>query len=130
MGALPQLARRLRRAELIKLLFEKLKAQRARGHRSGVTRIEIPVHPHDDPKTCQDWQTIDVPDEIVQHLQARNRKHFGQAHGTPFTCEPLNNALGFCGDGPGADAILSGQYRDHSIPGFGSLIDGNILIWL
>ena len=72
------------------------------------------MHPAEDPKTCQDWQTIDVPDEIVKHLQARNRKHFGQAHGTPFTCEPLNNDLGFCGDGPGADAILNGQYRGHS----------------
>ena len=102
------LLRRLRRAEKIKALFEKLKALRARGQRGGVTRIEIPVHPCEDPKTCNDWQTIDVPDEIVYHLQA-------QAHGTPFTCEPLITDIGFCGDGLGAEDILQGQYQSHPL---------------
>ena len=109
------LLRRLRRAELIKRLFDKLKTLRARGHQSGVTRIEIPLHPNEDPKTCDDWQTIDVPDEIVHHIQARNRKHFGQAHGTPFTCEPLKTEMGFCGDGPGSEALLQGQYHSHPL---------------
>jgi hypothetical protein len=109
------LLRRLRRAELIKRLFDKLKTLRARGHQSGVTRIEIPLHPSEDPKTCDDWQTIDVPDEIVHHIQARNRKHFGQAHGTPFTCEPLKTEMGFCGDGPGSEALLQGQYHSHPL---------------
>lgn len=109
------LLRRLRRAEKIKALFEKLKTLRARGHRGGVTRIEIPVHPCEDPKTCTEWQTIDVPDEIVHHLQARNLKHFGQAHGTPFTCEPLITDIGFCGDGLGTEEILQGQYQSHPL---------------
>jgi hypothetical protein len=105
----------LRRCERIKQLFDKLKAARARGQRSGVTRIEIPVHPQADPKTCTEWQTIDVPDEIVMHLQSRNRKHFGQADGTPFTIDALFHDLGFCGDGPGTDDILKGQYQQHSL---------------
>jgi exonuclease III len=113
--ALSTLLRRLRRTELIKRLFEKLKAIRARSQRSGVTRIEIPVHPFTDPKTCTEWQTIDVPEEIVHHLQCRNRKHFGQADGTPFTRAPLMNDIGFCGEGVGTDEILQGQYQSHPL---------------
>jgi hypothetical protein len=58
---------------------------------------------------------IDVPDEIVMHLQSRNRKHFGQADGTPFTTDALLHDLGFCGDGPGTDDILEGQYQQRSL---------------
>ena len=63
-----------------------------------------------DPKQCNEWQVIDVPSEIVSQLQHRNRLHFGQAHGTPFTVPPLSNDLGFSGDGPGAASILQGTY--------------------
>ena len=102
--------RRLQRAEEIKRLFSKLRSVRTKNERRGVTAIEIPVHPDVDPKTCTEWQTIDVPTEIVEHLQARNKIHFGQAHGTPFTIPPLSHDLGFCGDQPGAEDILRGRY--------------------
>jgi hypothetical protein len=108
-----KLLRRLQRAEEIKLLFEKIRSVRDKGQRQGVTRIEIPVHPESDPKTCSEWQTIDVPTEIVEQLQRRNRAHFGQAHNTPFTIPPLSDDLGFCGDRHGAIDILNGRY-DHS----------------
>ena len=52
---------------------------------NGITRIEIPTDPNDDPKKCTEWQTIDVPTDILYHLQTRNRQHFGQARNTPFT---------------------------------------------
>jgi hypothetical protein len=88
----------------------KLRAARLSGQRKGVTSVEIPVHPDSDPKTCTEWQTIDVPSEVVEHLQKRNRTHFGQAHGTPFTVPPLSSDLGFCGDTSGTDNILNGRY--------------------
>jgi hypothetical protein len=47
----------------------------------------------------------------VENLQRRNRQHFGQAHGTPFTVDPLAEDLGFCGDSPNADLILDGNYQ-------------------
>jgi hypothetical protein len=53
---------------------------------------------------------IDIPSEIVENLQKRNRRHFGQAQGSPFTIDPLATDLGFCGDSPNADNILAGQY--------------------
>ena len=74
------------------------------------TRLEIPKHPADDPKYCTEWQVIDVPSEIVQHLQQRNQKGFGQAHGTPFTVPPLSTALQFTGEGPGTNDILTGAW--------------------
>ena len=76
--------------------------------RRGVTRLEIPDNPDDDPKTCVAWRMIDVPTEIVEQLQRRNRKHFGQAHGTPFTVPPLSTGLGYTGDGQLSELILNG----------------------
>jgi exonuclease III len=109
-AALAVLLRRMHRVEAIKRLFAKLRAARVKGNRKGVVALEIPVHPESDPKTCSEWRTIDVPTEIVEQLQRRNRKHFGQADGSPFTVPPLSDGLGFCGDGEIADDILHGRY--------------------
>lgn len=75
-----------------------------------MTRIEIPVHPEQDPKVCTDWQMIDIPSEVLYHLQKRNRKHFSQALGTPFTVPPLSIDLGFTGAGVAVPSVLRGQY--------------------
>ena len=108
--------RRIRRAEAIKQLFDKIKFARSSSTtRRGVTMIEIPVHDGADPKTCTEWQTIDVPTSIVQHLQLRNQKHFSQASGTPFTTDPLTSDLGFLGNTIYADDILDGIYDTHPL---------------
>ena len=106
-----KLLRRLKRNEKVKRVTEKIKASREREQRQGVTRIEIPQPPSADPKTSMDWQTIDIPSEIVEHLQRRNRQHFGQAQGTPFTIDPLANDMSFCGDSSLADSVLEGTYQ-------------------
>ncbi|KAI2491604.1 hypothetical protein MHU86_22948 [Fragilaria crotonensis] len=106
-----RLLRRLKRNEKVKRVCEKIKAARNQGQPRGVTRLEIPSPPTADPKTCTEWQTIDIPSEIVENLQQRNRHHFGQAHGSPFTIDPLASDLGFCGDTSLADELLAGQYR-------------------
>jgi hypothetical protein len=46
----------------------------------------------------------------MHQLQQRNRKHFGQAKGSPFTVAPLVDHLGFCGDGSSAADILNSDY--------------------
>ena len=76
--------RRLRRAEAIKQLFDKLKYARTRGTKQGIKMIEIPRHEGDDPKSCTDWQIIDVPTSIVYHLQQRNRS---RSFCDRFSCE-------------------------------------------
>jgi hypothetical protein len=42
---------------------------------------------------------------------SRNRRHFGEAHGTPFTVAPLAELLTWEGDTNTADLILQGEYN-------------------
>ena len=102
--------RNLRKAEAIKRMFQKLQTLRQTRKRGGITRLEVPYNPSDDPKTCTHWKVIDVPTEILDQLQRRNQKHFGQAHGTPFTTPPLSDDLGFTSMTPSGTLILNGQY--------------------
>ncbi|KAI2493806.1 hypothetical protein MHU86_20729 [Fragilaria crotonensis] len=105
-----QRLRHLQKAEALKNLSRKLRVLRATHAHQGVTRIEIPLYPTQDPKSCCEWQTIDVPTEVLRHLQQRNQLHFRQAAGTPFTIPPLSDDLGFCGNGEDAEKILDGTY--------------------
>ena len=100
----------LRNSESKKRMFAKLKALRSPNERIGVTRLEIPLHLDSDPKTCTEWQTIDLPSDILFHLQERNKRHFSKAYGTPFTIPPLSVDLGFTGVGDHANAVLQGTY--------------------
>ncbi len=106
---------RLRKAEDVKHLSAKLRQLHNPNTRKGLTRIEIPVIPVEDPKTCVHWRQIDVPTEVLHHLQQRNRNHFGQAHGTPFTVPPLSVALGFGGHGPASASMLDGTYDSSQL---------------
>jgi hypothetical protein len=107
--------RNIKKAEDIKEVFPKLKYVRGSRDKRGITRIEIPVHPDQDPKLCTKWQQLDVPSDILAHLQSRNRVHFSQAQGTPFTVDPLWGHLGFTGNTEEGTNTLSGQYdvRDY-----------------
>ena len=110
-----QALRRLKKVEALKLLFRKLRYARAPNQRQGVTSIEIPFHPTDDPKACKEWQQIDIPSEVLQHIQTRNREHFGQAHGTPFTVPPLSEHLGFTGYSEYGQQMLDGTYNSADL---------------
>ena len=104
-----RLLRRLQKAEEIKALMSTIRNARTSNQRRGVTSIEIPIHPDSDPKTCTEWQIVEVPTDVITLLQNRNRLHFSQAHDTPFTVPPLSSELGSCGDAPGTKAILEGR---------------------
>ena len=106
-------AKRLRchkKAETRQQMHRKLKAVKTSYERKGVTKIEIPIHPEDDPKSCTEWQVLEIPEEILRQLQLRNQNHFGQAHGTPFTIPPLSGHLGFSANTTAAHDILRGAY--------------------
>ena len=91
-------------------MFRKLKALCNTGGATGVTRIEVSAQADIDPKEFTQWQTIDIPSEVLAHLQVRNRRHFGQARDTPFTCPPISDVLGYCTDTLEAQALLEGTY--------------------
>jgi hypothetical protein len=101
---------RIQKAEAIKAVTSKLRHVRGKNQRSGVVRLEIPLHTGEDPKLCSQWTQIDVPEEIVRLLQERNRLHFGQAHGTPFTIPPLATLLGYTGISETQKQILQGTF--------------------
>ena len=80
-----------------------------------ITRVEVPVNPADNPKTCTDWKVLDVPSEVSSALQERNRSHFSQAHGTPFTVEPLAGTFGYKGNTLAGRQVLNGNFDAESI---------------
>jgi hypothetical protein len=81
----------MQRAEAIKAMYRKLRfICRDSTEQSGLSYIEVPTNPSEDPKKCTDWTKINTPDKITQYLLEHNHKHFGQARGTPFTTFPLN----------------------------------------
>ncbi|KAI2505037.1 hypothetical protein MHU86_9393 [Fragilaria crotonensis] len=107
--------RRIKKAEDINNMFRKLANVRRKQVRQGVTRVEIPRLEGDDPKACTDWVQIDVPTEVLHQLQQRNRTHFGQAFGTPFTIPPLATELGFDGATAHGQQILDGAYDSTAL---------------
>ncbi|KAI2495020.1 hypothetical protein MHU86_19495 [Fragilaria crotonensis] len=109
--------RRLKKAEDIKNMFKKLANVRKTHTRQGVTRVEVPRLEGEDPKTCTDWIQIDVPTEVLERLQQRNRNHFGQAFGTPFTVPPLATDLGMDGATLHGQQILDGVYNSTTLHG-------------
>ena len=120
-----KILRQIHAAEAKNRVYAKLRSLRMVNERTGISRIEIPLHPDQDPKTCSEWQQIDVPTEVLEHLRLWNQKHFGQAAGTPFTIPPLSTHLGYyCGDGTFANhIILEGKY-----PHFSGL-EENLKLW-
>ena len=75
-----------------------------------MVRLEIPLHPAEDPKSCSEWTQVDIPSDVLRLLQSRNRLHFGQAHGTPFTIPPLSDVLGYTGYGEAQQQMLTGTF--------------------
>jgi hypothetical protein len=61
---------------------------------------------HDDSK----WRTVELPADIMHYLRLRNRLHFGQAQGTPFTVSPLRELVDWEASTKTSDLILEGDY--------------------
>jgi hypothetical protein len=56
------------------------------------------------------------PDELEEILFHRNRRHFAQEDGTPFTRPPLSNQLTFSGISPFGMSVLDGTAPTDDIP--------------
>ena len=60
----------------------------------GLSAIKIPIENED--QEVQ-WETVIEVDRIEELLLQRNRKHYGQARGTPFTVGALKEVVGEAG---------------------------------
>jgi hypothetical protein len=78
--------------------------------RGGLSYLEVPSQVGENPRTCQDWRTVDCPEEIELLLQERNRAHFGQSKDCNLTSEPFDFTMLFTGACHRAEAILNGTF--------------------
>jgi hypothetical protein len=92
-----QILKHLIKAEDIKAMYAKLRAIGNNCSKQGISKLKVPTNLHDDPKTCRQWRTVDLPDKILSLLCKRNQAHFGQAEGTPFTMGTLKEDFAFEG---------------------------------
>ena len=67
------------------------------------------------PDSPDHWETVTVPERIESLLLQRNRHHFGQSEGTPFTMPPLQANIGYKADGYAAELILAGQMDEVAV---------------
>ncbi len=97
------------KAEEIKAMFRKIRSVQGT-IKQGLTRLLVPQDTEHDPKTCTEWVSVDLPRDIENHLRARNRKHFGQAEGTPPTMPPFSDHVDWAASTRTAELILDGDY--------------------
>jgi hypothetical protein len=81
--------------------------------KSGLAHILVPEdstpesYPYD-PDTVKAWKMIHDHETLQRYLIERNKNHFGQAHGTPFTLPPLSK-LDWGASGQHAESVLNGM---------------------
>ena len=98
----------------------------ARATQQSLNRIDIPQtwpdptnydesQPRPDPKQCNTWKTITNPEDIDFYIRMRNRGHFGQAHGMPFTTTPLSDNINWEATTLSAQEISEGHSQIDTI---------------
>ena len=116
-------AKQIARAEAQKALHARIRfISKESDQQSGLTRLEVPLDPATDPKKCTEWTTVDTPEEITKYLLERNRNHFRQAGGTPFTIEPLKSQVDFGASTATCDTMLTGDYTSTDLDKITSMV--------
>ena len=103
-----KILRRLHKAETTHKAFLKLRRFLKPRHTGGVTKLEIPTQ---QPNGTTTIETTEDPHTIEEACLTRNRQHFAQAQGSPFTIPPLS-IIESSACGPISDAILQGRLHD------------------
>jgi hypothetical protein len=107
---------------------------RGKSQSGGLTTIEIPdtwpspgeageagdAKTHD--KQNNHFRKLTMPSEIEYYLIERNRRHFGQAQGTPFTQSPIAKLINWPADTETAKLILSGEYNPDKLDDVSQLL--------
>ena len=96
---LTKILQRIRRAEEVQRGYAKLRHLLKRTQATLVTQIEIPSD-NSPPKEATSWTCLTDPEEVTNQLFQRNIKHFGSAHGTPFTVPPLSTQYDWAAQSP------------------------------
>jgi len=114
--------KRMKRAEIASRTWSTLNTLTSNSIQQQLDRLDVPqdwpppftdIPPEftlSDPKTATEWVTITDPASIEYYLLLRNRLHFGQAQGTPFTITPLNQDINWGANSQQSDKIQDGTY--------------------
>ena len=103
-----RILRRLHKAETTHSAFLKLRRYLKPKNTGGVTKLELPIN---QPDGSTVFELTEDPDKIELACLERNKQHFAQAQGTPFTIPPLSQ-IEPSACGPISDAILEGRLQD------------------
>ncbi len=97
------------KAEEVKAMYRKIRSVQGTS-KQGLTCLLVPEDIDEDPKTCTEWVSVDLPHDIETHLRDRNRKHFGQSDGTPPSMPPFSDHIDWAASTRTAELILEGDY--------------------
>ena len=103
-----KILRQLYRAETTHNAFMKLRRFLKPRNTGGVTKLKIPINQPDGSVTVE---LSEDPKLIEAACLTRNKQHFAQAQGTPFTIPPLS-LIESSACGPLSDCILDGRLED------------------
>ena len=78
-----------------------------------------------DPLNSTEWIEITTPKDVEHYLMIRNRRHFGQAEGTPFTAPKFKTRFDWKASSQEAELVLDGQYDTQEIEDIASLFLDN-----
>jgi hypothetical protein len=98
--------KRIRATEAARAKYRRIQTTLKRKTKGGIQFILVP-----DENVEGKWNGIFDQDEIAQRLMERNRKHFGQAQGTPFTIGPLQGLFEWSGNTEGGDRVIEGVFN-------------------
>lgn len=84
--------------------------------RSGLSHVLVPedMQPNQypyDPDEVKTWKMVHEHNLLQEYLLERNKQHFGQAHGTPFTVQPLSR-LDWGAGNHYAEKLLQGEIQE------------------
>jgi hypothetical protein len=102
------------RAHTQKKSFQRIQQVLRPSERTGLSYIVVPekFQPSNfpyNPGKVTNWEMIHNQERLKECLLQRNMTHFGQAHGTPFTTQPLNK-LDWNSTSLEAESILDGVF--------------------
>ena len=103
-------------AEDMKETFRILKNLTKPQDRTGLKKIDIPATNEagealETPQGNAIMTTISDPTRVEELLLDRNREHFGQAQGTPFTGQAIIDIFGVDGSSTATDDLITGNYH-------------------
>jgi hypothetical protein len=122
------------KAEQHAQMYSMFRSIRGKFQNSGLSNIEIPdtwpspdatgdwcdAKTHD--KNKQSFRNLTIPSEIEYYLMERNRRHFGQAQGTPFTQGILAELINWPANTETAELILRGDYHNEELDNISQLL--------